>query len=87
MQFEFSNQFFDDLRQLKDEQAKLAYKVFELLEDINSQPFTGKGKPEPLKGNLAGCWSRRITEKHRIIYKVSNDTIKLVSCFGHYSDK
>jgi toxin YoeB len=44
----------------------------------------GIGKPEPLKGNLQGYWSRRITEEHRIVYKVKSDEIFIISCKGHY---
>lgn len=63
-------------------------KIYELLIDIRRTPFEGKGKPEPLKYNLAGCWSRRIDQEHRLIYKINehNDII-IVSCKGHYSDK
>lgn len=46
------------------------------------------GKPEPLKGNLKGCWSRRIDDKHRLVYRVAkNGTIEVVSCKGHYGEK
>ena len=54
MYFDFSKQFFEDIELLKSEQPKLLAKVFELIEDISKNPYTGKGKPEPLKGNLSG---------------------------------
>ena len=50
-------------------------------------PFEGLGKPEALKGDLAGYWSRRIGQKHRFIYKVKEDRIIVISCYGHYDDK
>lgn len=57
-----------------------------ILKDIDRQPFTGLGKPEPLKGDKQGYWSRRIDEVNRIVYKVENDQIIIVQCGGHYED-
>lgn len=86
---QLSNQFEKDISKLKAENIKLLAKVFELTFDIDKHPFTGKGKPEALKGNLAGWWSRRINQKHRLIYKIDDETneIEMVSCYGHYGDK
>ncbi|MBA2761140.1 MAG: Txe/YoeB family addiction module toxin [Segetibacter sp.] len=61
-------------------------KIKELIKDISRDPFKGLGKPEPLKGNYAGFWSRRITQEHRLIYSVSSDLICVVKCNGHYFD-
>lgn len=55
-----------------------------LLRDISRTSFTGIGKPEPLKGDLRGFWSRRIDDTHRLVYRVRGDTIEIVSCKGHY---
>ena len=55
-----------------------------LIRDIDRDPFKGIGKPEPLKGNWAGFWSRRIDQEHRLIYKVSDSQILIVKCKGHY---
>jgi toxin YoeB len=55
-----------------------------LMRDIDRDPFKGIGKPEPLKGNWAGFWSRRIDQEHRLIYKVSDSQILIVKCKGHY---
>jgi toxin YoeB len=66
---------------------KIAKKVNELIKDIKRSPFEGLGKPEPLKENLAGFWSREITKKHRIIYKVEKDNIKIIQVENHYNDK
>ena len=69
--------------QYKNNKSIIA-KIEKLLKDILNNPFTGIGKPEPLKGNLSGYWSRRITDEHRIVYKVDNDTITIHSLRGHY---
>lgn len=55
-----------------------------LIKDINRQPFDGLGDPEPLKHNLSGYWSRRIDREHRLVYKITHDTIILIQCRYHY---
>ena len=55
-----------------------------LLRDIERSPFDGIGKPEPLRGELSGFWSRRIDEKNRLLYRVSRDSLEILSCKGHY---
>lgn len=55
-----------------------------LIEDCLRNPFTGLGKPEPLKGNLTGFWSRRIDEEHRLVYCVEDGTLYIVACRYHY---
>ncbi|HLG33489.1 MAG TPA: Txe/YoeB family addiction module toxin [Bacteroidia bacterium] len=62
----------------------VAGKIIELIRDISRSPFSGIGKPESLKGNYKGFWSRRITREHRLIYKVEADSILVVKCRGHY---
>jgi toxin YoeB len=59
-------------------------KIEELLRSIREKPFEGIGKPEPLKHELSGKWSRRINNEHRIIYSVDNDTVNVYSLKGHY---
>jgi len=66
------------------EDRKIAKKIADLIRDIERHPAEGLGKPEMLKGSLQGHYSRRITETHRLIYKVENDTIVITSCKGHY---
>ena len=69
---------------------KQAYKKLEkLLQELEEHPDTGTGKPEPLSGNRAGQWSRRITQKHRLIYKIHEDVVMvlIISVYGHYDDK
>jgi toxin YoeB len=55
-----------------------------LIRDIDRSPFSGIGKPEPLKGNWAGYWSRRIDHEHRLIYKITDNQILIAKCKGHY---
>ncbi|MCL1894814.1 MAG: Txe/YoeB family addiction module toxin [Holophagaceae bacterium] len=60
-------------------------KIDELLEDMEEHPFEGIGKPEPLKYNLRGFWSRQISEEHRLVYEVKGNMIYVHRCKGHYS--
>lgn len=64
--------------------VRLLRKILDLFEDIRSNPFTGLGKPEALKGDLKGYWSRRINDEHRIVYSVTNETITIISYRSHY---
>jgi toxin YoeB len=59
-------------------------KIEKLLLELIDHPFTGTGKPEPLKNNLTGLWSRRITLKHRLIYLVQENIVGVLSAYGHY---
>jgi toxin YoeB len=62
----------------------MALKIMELIETLPINPFTGKGKPEMLRFNLSGFWSRRITQEYRLVYEVKDDYIRIVSCRYHY---
>jgi toxin YoeB len=75
---------FDDLIQWATEDRKVYARIVKLIKDIDRDPFVGIGKPEPLKHELAGLWSRRITDEHRLVYKVTNEEIVIVSCRFHY---
>jgi toxin YoeB len=70
-------------------QIKLANKILKLLDEIEENPRKGTGKPEPLKENLAGLWSRRIDKKNRLIYRINDSiiTVLVISARGHYNDK
>ena len=59
-------------------------RVNEIIKNAERDPFHGLGKPEPLKGELSGFWSRRIDDKNRRVYRVSQDTLEILSCRGHY---
>jgi len=63
---------------------KILKKINTLIKEIKRTPFEGIGKPEPLKHELAGCWSRRITTEHRLVYEVSDKSIFIISCRYHY---
>ena len=65
---------------------KIFKRINQLIKDIGRNPFEGIGKPEPLKGNLTGFWSRRIDEEHRLVYAVEENAVLLISCRGHYDD-
>ena len=69
------------------EDRKTAKKIAALLADIERNGNEGLGKPESLKGNLSGYWSRRISEKDRLIYRFDETTIYIAACKGHYGDK
>ncbi|MGQ0609964.1 MAG: Txe/YoeB family addiction module toxin [Paracoccaceae bacterium] len=64
----------------------MASKINGLIKECRRHPFEGTGKPEPLKGELAGYWSRRITQEHRLVYRVKEDQLEILSCRFHYSD-
>jgi toxin YoeB len=63
---------------------KIHRKIIELIKDIDSHPFQGLGKPEALKHDFSGYWSRRIDLEHRLVYKVTNEEIIILSCKYHY---
>jgi len=80
----FHPQFRQDLRYWVETDRKIALRAFELMEGILRDPFTGIGKPEPLKYILAGCWSRRLTQEHRLVYRVSERRIDFLQARYHY---
>lgn len=63
---------------------KIAIKVLQLIKFIEKDPFTGIGKPEPLKFDFIGCWSRRINAEHRLVYQVTDAKIRILQCRYHY---
>ena len=67
-----------------DTNKHLVVRIKALIKDIDRDPFGGIGKPEPLKGNWAGYWIRRIDQEHRLIYKTSDTQILIAKCSGHY---
>ncbi|MCL2242971.1 MAG: Txe/YoeB family addiction module toxin [Treponema sp.] len=71
----------------QSQDKKTLKRINDIIKDIDRQPFTGIGKPEPLKGDKQGYWSRRIDDVNRIIYKIENEKIIIVQCGGHYNDK
>ncbi|MBQ9312617.1 MAG: Txe/YoeB family addiction module toxin [Bacteroidales bacterium] len=77
------------LAKLKKSEPKSFQKVIKLLDELQQHPKTGTGKPEQLKGNCKNQWSRRITDKHRLIYEIREEGIVVIviSSYGHYEDK
>jgi toxin YoeB len=80
----FHPEFRQDLRYWVETDRKVALRAFELIEGILRDPFVGIGKPEPLKYVLAGCWSRRLTQEHRLVYRVSGSRIDFLQARYHY---
>ncbi|HEX3552228.1 MAG TPA: Txe/YoeB family addiction module toxin [Thermoanaerobaculia bacterium] len=81
---EFDPAAFQDLAWWVEQDRKKALKIMKLIEAIQREPFTGAGQPEILKHDLAGCWSRRIDQEHRLVYEVSEAKIRILSCRYHY---
>lgn len=75
----------EDLRYWVRNDRKKAEKILKLIDEVSNSPFSGTGKPEPLKHLLSGCWSRRIDEEHRLIYRLHDDQITLLACRYHYT--
>ena len=72
------------LDEWKKTDAKTLIKIISLITEIASTPFTGTGKPEPLKHDLRGKWSRRINQEHRLVYEMKGNEILILSCRYHY---
>lgn len=86
MQKAWTDNAWEDYLYWQTQDKRTLKRINMILKDIDRQPFTGLGKPESLKGDKQGYWSRRIDEVNRIIYKVENDQIIIVQCGGHYDD-
>ena len=80
----FQDEFRTDLRYWVETDRRTALRVLELVEAIMREPFSGIGKPEPLKHAFKGYWSRRINEEHRIVYKILDDSILIAQLRYHY---
>jgi len=80
----FQPEFREDLIDWIKTDRKVALRVLELVEAILADPFAGIGKPEPLKYMLAGCWSRRVTQEHRLVYRVTEERIDFLQAKYHY---
>jgi toxin YoeB len=80
----FSPEALNQLNEWKKTHPKIAIKIVALITSISETPFSGIGKPEPLKFDLKGKWSRRISQEHRLVYEVTDQEIKILSCKFHY---
>ena len=76
----------DDYTCWQTQDKRTLKRINVLLKDIKRGNFDGIGKPEPLKGDLSGLWSRRIDDVNRLVYRISGDVLEIVSCKGHYED-
>jgi toxin YoeB len=84
MRITFSSHAWEDYTTWLKEDRKMLVKINQLIKDIQRTPYDGIGKPEALKYDLAGYWSRRFDREHRLVYKVENDTVIIISCKYHY---
>ncbi|HKK64151.1 MAG TPA: Txe/YoeB family addiction module toxin [Bacteroidales bacterium] len=84
MKLIFSDNAWDDYIFWQKTDKKILRRINNLIKDTKRNPFEGIGKPEPLKHALSGYWSRRITDEHRLIYKVSEDAIEIAQLRYHY---
>ena len=80
----FQKAAFDEFTAWAAQDAKVFERLTRLIRESAREPFTGIGKPEPLRHNLKGCWSRRLTDEHRLVYRVTDTTLTIVSCRFHY---
>jgi len=84
MKLIFLDQAWEDYLYWQRVDPSMLKKINTLIKEIERNPFEGTGKPEALKYNLLGCWSRRINMEHRIVYKVDNDALVILQCRFHY---
>lgn len=84
MKVVYTDQFYEQFCHWKKNNEKIVEKIRALIVSIQTNPFKGMGKPEPLCYALSGCWSRRINREHRLVYKVEYDTVTLLTCRFHY---
>ena len=82
---DFLQQFREDLAWWIKNDRRAALRILELVEAVLADPFVGIGKPEPLRFELAGCWSRRITQEDRLIYRVTADRVDFLQARYHYN--
>ncbi len=84
MKIIFSDHAWDDYLYWQQTDRKLLERINKLIKEIQRSPYEGTGKPEPLRHGLSGYWSRRISDEHRIVYKVENDALHLAQLRYHY---
>jgi toxin YoeB len=81
---EFDSAAVEDLAYWVKTDRKKALRILRLIQETESDPFGGIGKPEPLKHEMAGCWSKRIDDEHRLVYQVTSEKIRILACRYHY---
>ena len=87
MKLVWQDDAWEDYLYWQTQDKKTLRKINQLLQDISRNGNEGMGKPEALKHNLSGYWSRRIDEKNRLVYRIAGDNIEIIQCKNHYSDK
>lgn len=85
MKLTFQEEGWEDYLYWQSEDRKMLKKVNSLIKECLRTPFTGTGKPEPLKGEFSGWWSRRIDQEHRLIYRATDDALLIAQCRYHYA--
>lgn len=83
----WSDEAWEDFQYWLKNDKKTLKRILLIIQDIDRNGYVGIGKPEPLKYNLSGYWSRRTDDANRIVYKIENDVIKIAQCGSHYRDK
>lgn len=83
----WQDEAWEDYVYWQTQDKKTLKRINQLLQDISRNGFDGIGKPEPLKGDLSGWWSRRIDDTNRLIYRINNGIIEIAQCRSHYGDK
>ncbi len=86
MNLTFTPSGWDDYQWFVQHDRKLLKRINQLIQDILRTPFEGIGKPEPLKGDLSGYWSRRVSDEHRLVYTVKSDDVIVIACRYHYGN-
>lgn len=84
MKLVFHERAWEDYLHWQATDRKLLLRVNTLIKECSRTPFTGTGKPEPLRGSLSGWWSRRITQEHRLVYRATEDSLFIAQCRYHY---
>jgi toxin YoeB len=82
----FTDKAWDDYLYWQGQDKKTLRRINTLIEAVSRDPFAGIGKPEPLLGDMSGFWSRRIDERHRLVYAVDNEVLTVLACRYHYGD-
>ena len=81
---EFDIAALEDLAWWIQQDRSKALRIVNLIKEVQRDPFKGIGKPEPLKHEFKGCWSRRIDQEHRLVYQITEDKIRILACRYHY---
>jgi toxin YoeB len=84
MELLFTDEAWEDYLYWNKTDKKMLRRINLLIKDIQRDPFRGIGKPEPLKHQLSGCWSRRINQEHRLVYEIVKKDLRIIACRFHY---